>query len=213
MSQLRRLDKLALLLLVLLLALSAGLYLSPQSSPGNTPTSSDPDAPTDNGFGGNFTLQSSNGDVSLSDFRQQVVVLQFGYSSCPDVCPTGLANMAAALDQLSPEQLARVQPLFISVDPERDTPQRLGEYAPYFHPKIIGLTGSLEQLGRVAMSYGAFFRKVELNDSALAYAVDHSARLYLLDGEGKLRALLQHNLPPTVLAMAIQDLLQEIKAD
>jgi protein SCO1/2 len=203
--KLGKLEKLALILLLLLAALSAGLYLG---------THTDPDTPSTggNGFGGDFTLQSDNGPVALHDFRHQVVILAFGYSSCPDACPTGLANIAAALDQLDAAELARVQPLFISVDPERDTPQRLGEYAPYFHPKLIGLTGEQEQLSRIALSFGAFFRKVELKDSALGYAVDHTARLYLLDGRGQLRALLEHNTPPAILAAALRDLLQNADA-
>jgi len=200
---LSKLEKLALVLVMLLAALGAGLYLARSS------TAEAPAAPSGNGFGGDFTLQSPAGPVSLHDFKGQVVLLLFGYSSCPDVCPTGLANVAAALDQLDEAQRAQVQPLFITVDPERDTVQRLAEYAPYFHPKIIGLTGTVEQLNRVALSFGAFFRKVELPDSALGYAVDHTARIYLLDGQGTLRALLEHNTPPPVLAIAMGELIRE----
>lgn len=200
--RLNRLERVALIMALLLAALSAGLYFG-------TSGSSIDDTPQDNGFGGDFTLQSPSGPLSLSDLNGQVVVLMFGYSSCPDVCPTGLANVAAALDQLAPPELEQVQPLFISVDPERDTPKRLAEYAPYFHPKIIGLTGELDNLSKVAMSYGAFFRKVELENSALGYAVDHTARIYLLDRTGQMRALMDHNAPPTLLATALRDLLSQ----
>ncbi|WP_210396178.1 SCO family protein [Motiliproteus sediminis] len=200
--RLNRLERFALVLTLLLAALSAGLYF------GASGTSDTPDtAPGSNGFGGDFTLQSPTGPLALHDLQGQVVVLMFGYSSCPDVCPTGLANVAAALDQLTPAELEQVQPLFISVDPERDTPERLAQYAPYFHPKIIGLTGDLDALSRIALSYGAFFLKVELQNSALGYAVDHTARIYLLDATGQMRALMDHNAPPALLATALRELL------
>lgn len=116
--------------------------------------------------GGDFTLQSADGPVSLSDFRGKVVLIYFGYTSCPDVCPTSLGALSAALKQLSPREMDRVQPIFISVDPERDTPGKMVEYVHYFHPKMIGVTGSIEQVRKVADRYGAYFRKAEVKDSS-----------------------------------------------
>ncbi|WP_207062007.1 SCO family protein [Motiliproteus sp. SC1-56] len=158
-------------------------------------------------LGGDFTLTSANGPVSLSDFRDLAVIISFGYTSCPDVCPTGLANLAAGLDQLSSNEQAHIQPLFVSVDPQRDTPERLAEYAAYFHPRLLGVTGTPAQLDAMVKAYGAFYRQVPLPDSALEYAVDHSTRLYLLDGTGKVRALLHHDTPPAELAAALRALL------
>ncbi len=94
--------------------------------------------------GGDFVLQSWAGPVALSDLRGKVVLMYFGYTWCPDICPTSLALMSAAFGELQPEQLERVQGLFVSVDPARDTTQRLKEYGAYFHPSILGVTGSEE---------------------------------------------------------------------
>jgi len=152
------------------------------------------------GMGGDFTLQSAQGPVSLSDFRGQVVLLYFGYTSCPDICPTSLGALSAALKQLSPEELARVQPIFISVDPERDTPEKMVDYVHYFHPKMIGVTGSLPELRRLAERYGAYFRKAGVEDSSLGYAVDHSSVIYVVDENGVLVDMIQHSgSPKTIL--------------
>jgi len=110
--------------------------------------------------GGDFTLQSWRGSVRLADFRGQVVLLYFGYTWCPDVCPTNLGAIAQALQRLPPPVRARVQVLFVSVDPERDSVQRLKTYTAFFHPQMLGLTGTPPQLARVAQLYGAAYRKV-----------------------------------------------------
>ena len=152
------------------------------------------------GMGGDFTLQSADGPVSLSDFRGKVVLIYFGYTSCPDVCPTSLGALSAALKQLSPREMDRVQPIFISVDPERDTPGKMVEYVHYFHPKMIGVTGSIEQVRKVADRYGAYFRKAEVKDSSLGYAVDHSSVIYVVDEKGRLVDMIQHSgSPKTIL--------------
>lgn len=145
------------------------------------------------GMGGDFTLQSAQGPVSLSDFRGRLVLIYFGYTSCPDICPTSLGALSAALKKLSPEEMARIQPLFISVDPERDTPERLVDYVHYFHPKMIGLTGTLAQLREIADRYGAYFRKAEVTGSTLGYAVDHSSVIYMVNEEGVLVDMIQHS--------------------
>ncbi|MCW8885824.1 MAG: SCO family protein, partial [Motiliproteus sp.] len=92
------------------------------------------------GLGGDFTLVGNDGPVALENFRDQVVVMMFGFTYCPDICPTGLANVAAALNQLEQQQQSKVQALFISVDPDRDTPARLHDYTRYFHDNIQGIT-------------------------------------------------------------------------
>ena len=116
--------------------------------------------------GGDFTLGSRQGPVALQDLRGKVVLLYFGYTYCPDVCPTSLGFIGLALERLTPDELERVQVLFISVDPERDTPERLEEYAVFFHPKVLGITGTPEELARVAELYGAAYRRVEQPQSA-----------------------------------------------
>jgi protein SCO1/2 len=156
--------------------------------------------------GGGFTLQSYRGAVSLEDFRGQVVLLYFGYTWCPDICPTSLGLTSLALEMLAPDELARVQGLFVSVDPERDSPQRLKEYAEYFHPKILGVTGSKQELDRVTRLYGAAYRKVE-QATATDYVVDHSADTYLIDTQGRLVEILPHGTEPDRIVAAIRKIL------
>src|SRR5574343_1567339 len=100
--------------------------------------------------GGDFTLQSADGPVSLHDFRGKLVLLYFGYTFCPDICPTSLTATAAGLQQLTPEEARRVAMLFVSVDPKRDTPAHLKEYAAFFHPNITGATGTPEVIAGIA---------------------------------------------------------------
>ena len=153
--------------------------------------------------GGDFTLDSAQGPVSLQDFRGQVVLLYFGYTWCPDICPTSLGFTSLALGTLSPEALSRVQSLFVSVDPERDSLARLKEYAAYFHPKILGLTGAPAELARAAKQYGAAYRKVA-QVAEHGYAVDHSADTYLIDPMGRLVEVIPHGTPPPELVKLIR---------
>ncbi len=157
--------------------------------------------------GGPFTLQGVDGPVSLSDFRGKLVVIYFGYTWCPDVCPTNLGILAVALNSLSPAEQARIQPIFISVDPGRDDPARLAKYAEFYLPNLIGLTGTPQQLRELASRYGVVYRKVEDKASATAYTVDHSSNTYLLDSQGKLQAMLTHATAPSRVAQALRELL------
>lgn len=153
--------------------------------------------------GGDFTLDGPRGTVSLRDFRGKLVLLQFGYTYCPDICPTSLALLAQALDALTPEERARVQALFVSVDPERDDVARLAEYTAFFHSGILGLTGPLPRLAELTSRYGAVFARVE-SASAGGYVIDHTALTYLVDAEGRLVASLPHATPPEQLAAEIR---------
>ncbi len=159
--------------------------------------------------GGDFTLLSAQGPVALADWRGKVLMLYFGYTWCPDVCPTNLGFISAGLGQLSAEEVERVRVLFISIDPQRDTPQRLGEYVAFFHPNIIGLTGDAAALARVAALYGVVYHKVAAGDSAAGYFVDHSADTYLLDAQGRWRRSLPHASAPAEIAAALRALLRE----
>lgn len=157
--------------------------------------------------GGDFTLQSADGPVSLQALRGKVVLLYFGYTWCPDICPTNLAYIAAALQQLTPQELAGTRVLFISVDPQRDTPQRLTEYAAYFHPAITGITGSDAQIAEVARLYGASYRRTE-QDSATGYVVDHSAYTYVVAPDGRLADTLDHATDPSRISARVRRLLK-----
>ena len=156
--------------------------------------------------GGDFTLNSVDGPVSLSDFKGKVVVLYFGYTLCPDICPTSLALFSAAMQKLTTEQQRQIQPIFISVDPKRDSLEHLRNYSQYFHSGFIGLTGSPEAIKKAADLYGASYRKVD-NNSAAGYLVDHSAYLYLIDRSGRLSESLAHGTSPDRIRAALLSLL------
>ena len=198
-NQLTTLRNLLLLTLALLAGIVTAYLLAPKNNPG--------DQPLLHKLGGNFTLQSHRGEVSLNDFNHQVIAMYIGYTHCPDVCPTSLAIMSQALKQLNADELAGVQPLFISVDPERDTPERMQEYSQFFHPKLLGLTGPKKDIDRIVNQYGAFYRMVEMKDSAMGYAVDHSSRIYLINKQGELSKTLMHGTMPDQVVAEIRNLL------
>lgn len=156
--------------------------------------------------GGDFTLNSVSGPVSLKSMRGKVVVLYFGYTMCPDVCPTSLALLSSALNGLSKDELEQVRTLFISVDPDRDGLERLQNYATFFHPTMQGVTGTSEQLAVVAKQYGAAY-KMTKQDSAMNYVVDHTADLYLIDQQGKLVESIKHGTPPNEILKSLRRLL------
>ena len=160
-----------------------------------------PAAPEDPPAGGvplgtpvDFTLRSPAGPLHLADLRGKVVLVYFGYTSCPDVCPTSLAATAAGLRRLAPAELAQVVTLFVSVDPERDTQPRLGEYAGFFHPSILGVTGSPRAVAEAARPFGAVYRK-QIVSGATGYVVDHSALTYVVAPDGRFVARLPHAAP------------------
>ncbi|GGO87498.1 electron transporter SenC [Marinobacterium nitratireducens] len=191
------------ILLVLTAFLMAGMTAAFLLRPGSA------DAPSLGAvrLGGDFQLQSSSGPVSLADFRGHPVVMYIGYASCPDVCPTSLAVMTQGFRRLSDDEQARVRGIFISVDPERDSPEKLAEYSAFFHPNLVGLTGTREQIDQVVRQYGAYYRIAELDNSALGYAVDHSSRLYLIAPDGSLAEVLSHNITPDELSAKLRLLL------
>jgi len=179
---------------------------APQDSAAQNPAQ-EPEAEAPSG--GDFTLQSSTGPVSLRDLRGKVVLLYFGYASCPDVCPLDLQTMADALEGMSDETRTRVQGIFVSVDPQRDTVKSLAEYTDFLHPNILGLTADEQTLREVATRYGAQYYRVELKGSDLPYAVNHSAATYLIDPEGTLRFIFPHNTPASVLVEASEYVLAQ----
>lgn len=160
-------------------------------------------------MGGDFTLESINGPVSLSDFEGKYVILYFGYTSCPDICPTSLGALSMALNQLAPEDIRQIQGLFISVDPARDTPDKLQAYAAYFHPVLLGVTGSPDALQKIAGQYGAYFHKVEIENSLMDYAMDHSSTLFLVDRKGALRDMVLHSNNPELILKQIRALMNQ----
>jgi cytochrome oxidase Cu insertion factor (SCO1/SenC/PrrC family) len=135
-------------------------------------------------IGGPFDLIDQAGKRRTDvDFRGKLLLVYFGFSYCPDVCPTDLMAIGLALDRLGAAGEA-VQPLFITVDPGRDTPEQLAKYVPFFHPRLIGLTGSPDQIAKAASAYRVYFAKVEVS-GASEYTVDHSSFIYLMDRDGR----------------------------
>ena len=159
------------------------------------------------GLGGSFVLTSTTGSVSLSDYQGKVVVIFFGYTFCSDICPTTLTVLGQALDALHDDESEEVQPLFISLDSERDRPQRMAEYSAFFHPKIRGLTGTSEQINQVARQYGVLYQAVPAPDLALGYSVDHSGIIYVVGREGQTAALIQHGSPAGLILQTVRKVL------
>ncbi|KAB2912305.1 MAG: SCO family protein, partial [Dechloromonas sp.] len=140
--------------------------------------------------GADFVLQSADGAVDSKSLRGKVVLIYFGYTHCPDVCPASMAAGAMALKTLSTEERRRVRLLMVSVDPERDTLKHLKEYTAFFHPELIGVTGSVEEIAALAKAFGAgYIRQPAAADGS--YAVDHTTSTYVVDPEGRLAAVLE----------------------
>ncbi|RKT47101.1 SCO family protein [Thiocapsa rosea] len=157
-------------------------------------------------LGGDFTLiDQHEAPFALADARGRVVILTFGYAFCPDICPTTLAMIAEALRRLG-DQSERVQPLFVSLDPGRDTSSRLRDYAGFFHPRLIALTGSAERLREVAELFGVRYAFVD-EGAGGHYTLDHSASIYVLNPEGRLARILPYGLPVEEIVRAVRDLL------
>lgn len=159
--------------------------------------------------GGDFTLQSAAGPVSLKDYRGKLVLVYFGYTYCPDICPTSLAATAEGLKQLTPDELARVAMIFISVDPKRDTPERLKEYAEFFHPAIVGATGTAEVVAEIAKRYGVFYAEQKVDTAGGGYVVDHSSDTFVIAPDGQLVGKIAHATPPDQVVVAIRKHLQQ----
>ncbi len=155
--------------------------------------------------GGDFTLTDQTGTpFSLTQLRGKLVLLFFGYTYCPDICPTELSHVAAVLDALG-EEAAGVQGLFVSLDPDRDTPAVLRNYTHYFNQGLIGLTGTQAEVDRVAGQYQVRYSRHALANGS--YSLDHSANLYVIDRQGALAAVVPYGLPPEHLLNLVRDLL------
>lgn len=141
-------------------------------------------------YGRGFALTDHGGKPrTLADFRGKLVVLTFGFTHCPDICPTILADLAGAVQSLGAEA-QRVQVLFVTVDPERDTPELLARYVTAFDPRFVGLAGDLEAIRQTAKEFKIFFEKQPTGSS---YTVNHSAQSYVIDAQGRLRLFVRHD--------------------
>ncbi|MBB6136075.1 protein SCO1/2 [Massilia aurea] len=153
-----------------------------------------------------FTLTDHTGKVrTLEDFRGKIVVMFFGYTQCPDVCPTTMAEMATVLKELGPSA-DEVQVLFVTVDPERDTQELLSHYVPAFDKRFIGLYGDAAATAKVAKEFKVFYAKAPGADAS-SYTVDHTAGSFVFDKQGQLRLFVRHGQGPGLIAHDLRQLL------
>jgi protein SCO1/2 len=148
-------------------------------------------------------LRNDGSPFKLEDLRGNLVLLFFGYTSCPDVCPTTMAELKTALENIGPEKADQVKVVFVTVDPQRDTPERVQEYANHFHQEFIGLSGQESELARVWSDYGVY-RSVAEGSPATGYLVDHTARITLIDQAGSLRSSYGFETP-------VEDIVHDLK--
>ena len=157
--------------------------------------------------GGPFTLTDHTGKrVTDQDFRGRFMLVFFGFTFCPDVCPTALQVMAAALDKIGPKA-EQITPVLITVDPERDTPEQMASYVKSFHPRLVGLTGSPEEIEAVAKAYRAYFKRVPDPKSSGGYTIDHSAIIYVMGPDGAFRTHFTYTVNADAMAERLAKLL------
>ena len=157
--------------------------------------------------GGPFTLTDHTGRrVTDQDFRGRFMIVFFGFTFCPDVCPTALQVMAAALDKIGPKA-EQITPVLITVDPERDTPEQMAMYVKSFHPRLVGLTGSPEEIAAVAKAYRAYFKRVPDPKSSGGYTMDHSAIIYVMGPDGAFRTHFTYTVNADAMAERLTKLL------
>ncbi len=191
---------LAALLVPLFAILSTGCVPSPPAFKNTDVTGSD--------CCKDFRLSDHSGQVrTLADFRGKVVVMFFGYTQCPDVCPTTMMEMTAVLQQLGADA-QRVQMLFVTVDPERDTQELLSHYVPAFHPSFVGLYGNLETTAATAKAFRVFYQK-QPGSTPNSYTVDHTAGSYVFDPQGRVRLFARYGDGGANLAADLRMLLKQ----
>jgi len=154
-------------------------------------------------IGGPFSLTAPDGKrVTEKDFLGRAMLVYFGFTNCPDICPSGLQIISAALDKLGPKADG-LAPIFITVDPERDTPAVMGQYVKSFSPHIIGLSGTEEEVKQVAKAYRVYFRKTAPDPANGSYSVDHSSFMYLMNSKGEFVKHLPHTIGVDELAQEL----------
>lgn len=160
-------------------------------------------------YGGEFTLQSDKGEVSLSDFRGKVVVMYFGFMNCQEACPVSLTKMRRAFKRLNQEELNNVQGILVSIDPKRDTPEDLAAFAKNYHANVIGLVDNKQVIDKMVAQYGGMADMAVLDGNSVNYQVDHSSRLYMIDKQGKLLTTMSYSTTPAELVAKIRQMLND----
>lgn len=154
-----------------------------------------------------FTVTSNSGDLTLDSYNGKVLAIYFGYTFCPDVCPTSLSTLSTALNGFSKDQLDSFEGLFISVDPDRDKLDALDEYARYFHPTFKGATSNKENLDDIVNRYKTYYKKVALEGSSMDYSVAHTSYIYIFDKDGNFYKKVDHFTNPEELNKVLKALL------
>lgn len=185
--------------------LSAGLLAAAMPFATCVPSGAQPSAPPE-GASISFTLTAADGGaVSERTYRGKLLIVYFGYTFCPDICPTTLIEIAGAIEKLGPHAES-VQGLFITVDPKRDTPEILNEYVTSFDPRIIGLTGSPAQIAMAAKRFNVFYQRRDTDDGGYAY--DHTTLIYLIDADGRFAKALAGNAGAQQIADTVATLMK-----
>lgn len=155
-------------------------------------------------IGGDFTINYQDLTFDLKDYRKKVVVLFFGFTYCPDICPTTLSTMASTLKRFSPEQRKQIQVIFISLDPKRDSLARLKEYTGFFNKNFISLTDTEENIAKIAKMYAVGYEKFyPKNKSADEYTIDHSTQSFIIDKAGQVTELIKHGSTQSLIKTQI----------
>ena len=154
-----------------------------------------------------FEVSSENGPLNNDSFKGKVLAVYFGYTFCPDVCPTSLSSLAMALNEFPKKRSDKLKGLFISVDPDRDKLKELNEYAAYFHPNFIGGTSNKENIDDITKRFGTFYEKVYLKDSKMDYSVSHTSFIYIFDTDGNYVDRIDHFSDPAFIKSVLEKVL------
>ncbi|AIL13233.1 hypothetical protein IM40_06560 [Candidatus Paracaedimonas acanthamoebae] len=203
-----------LILLLLLICIAGGawlgyIYTTPQQLPTEAPVVifQEKEHGTPH-IGGSFSLIDHEGKLRTdADFKGKILLVYFGYSFCPDICPSALYNMSQALDALG-ATAKKIQPLFITIDPTRDTVEHLARYRDNYHPSFVMLTGSEEQIQKVMKAYKVHGAKVKPDGTTTEYLMDHTSIIYIMDRQGRFIAHFNHLTPPNELKEALIKILK-----
>jgi cytochrome oxidase Cu insertion factor (SCO1/SenC/PrrC family) len=200
----RKLPIAVVALIALVFVAGAWLNLSQDEPPENTPVGG---MVVNVDIGGPFTLTDHTGTpFGSTELAGNYALVYFGYTFCPDICPTELGQIAEAIDILGPEG-DRVRPVMITIDPERDTSEVLSEYVPLFHERLVGLTGTEAEVRDVATNYRVFYKRFE-DPSYTYYLMDHTSFVYLLAPTGEIASMFRYGTPPEDIAATIRQHMQ-----
>lgn len=197
-------------LLIIVLALAAGIYQGGEFNQHENETNTE-GVKSSEPVGNTFTLVDHTGQIRTdTDYKGKFLLVYFGYAFCPDVCPTALQRMAASLrsiEAVNIEAAEKIQPLFISLDPERDTQSVLAAYVAFFHPRLIGMTGTREQLKKITSQYQVYYSLPEEKDKGESYLVEHSSAMYLVGPSGNSIQHFTHDTSSAEIVKRTLDLL------